>query len=88
MSGCIWFDASRAIKDAARAVEDARDLGAPEHSPYLYSSAASLLEGARMEYAESDFPMAIELALKAREQAFASGADASQAKEKQQEEEP
>lgn len=82
--GCIWFDASRAIKEAARAVEEAQALGATEHSPYLYSSAARLLEGARTEYAESDFPMAIELAQKAREQAFTAGAEASKAKESQQ----
>ncbi len=82
--GCIWFDAGRAIKEAARSIEEAQALGATEHAPYLYSSAAQLLEGARSEYAESDFPMAIELARKAREQAFAAGAEASKAKERQQ----
>ena len=82
--GCIWFDASRAIKEAARSVDEAQALGATEHAPYLYSSAARLLEGARTEYAESDFPMAIELARKAREQAFAAGAEASKAKESRQ----
>ena len=84
--GCIWFDAGRSIREAARAVEDAQALGAPDLSPYLYGSAARLLEGAKAEYAESDFPMAIELARKSREQALSAGAEATAAEETENEE--
>ena len=71
LSGCIWMDAKNSLRDARKTLDEADLIGAGKFSPYYFTSAQQLLDGAEQEYQRADFITAIELAVKSKAQAKA-----------------
>ena len=61
-SGCYYLSAQERINEAERALEDLRELGAPDSNPYHFHAAEQYLIRARRENRNSDFASAREFA--------------------------
>ena len=71
LPGCYYFSATKEMKAAEQLISELKAAGGPTLVPYEYTSAEKFLEVSRLEYKESDYKSAKELATRSKSAAEA-----------------